>query len=132
MQIFSPIWYFGVIWNNEQLTKSTLINQRVPFAIHQSIPVFKITCKEEKSIRYVMFNKFPFNHLKNAQFTKSIKNVFIKLRKPFNFTLKSMDSSTSTSEANKNVFFFVFKSSFVCLGVCIYVQYFFNVVRNQS
>ena len=92
MQIFSPIWYF--LLENGQLTKNTLTNQRVPLAIHQLIPVFKITCKEEKSIRYVMFNKFPFNHLKNAQFTKNIKNVFSKLRKLFNFTLKSMDFST--------------------------------------
>lgn len=130
MQIFSPIWYF--LLENGQLTKNTLTNQRVPLAIHQSIPVFKITCKEEKSIRYVMFNKFPFNHLKNAQFTKNIKNVFSKLRKLFNFTLKSMDFSTSTSEANENVFSFVFKLLFVSLGVCIYVQYFFNAVRNQS
>ena len=130
MQIFSPIWYF--LLENGQLTKNTLTNQRVPLAIHQSIPVFKITCKEEKSIRYVMFNKFPFNHLKNAQFTKNIKNVFSKLRKLFNFTLKSMDFSTSTSEANENVFSFAFKLLFVSLGVCIYVQYFFNAVRNQS
>ena len=130
MQIFSPIWYF--LLENGQLTKNTLTNQRVPLAIHQSIPVFKITCKEEKSIRYVMFNKFPFNHLKNAQFTKNIKNVFSKLRKLFNFTLKSMDFSTSASEANENVFSFVFKLLFVSLGVCIYVQYFFNAVRNQS
>ena len=130
MQIFSPIWYF--LLENGQLTKNTLTNQRVPLAIHQSIPVFKITCKEEKSIRYVMFNKFPFNHLKNAQFTKNIKIVFSKLRKLFNFTLKSMDFSTSTSEANENVFSFVFKLLFVSLGVCIYVQYFFNAVRNQS
>ena len=130
MQIFSPIWYF--LLENGQLTRNTLTNQRVPLAIHQSIPVFKITCKEEKSIRYVMFNKFPFNHLKNAQFTKNIKNVFSKLRKLFNFTLKSMDFSTSTSEANENVFSFVFKLLFVSLGVCIYVQYFFNAVRNQS
>ena len=130
MQIFSPIWYF--LLENGQLTKNTLTNQRVPLAIHQSIPVFKITCKEEKSIRYVMFNKFPFNHLKNAQFTKNIKNVFSKLRKLFNFTLKSMDFSTSTSEAYENVFSFVFKLLFVSLGVCIYVQYFFNAVRNQS
>ena len=130
MQIFSPIWYF--LLENGQLTKNTLTNQRVPLAIHQSIPLFKITCKEEKSIRYVMFNKFPFNHLKNAQFTKNIKNVFSKLRKLFNFTLKSMDFSTSTSEANENVFSFVFKLLFVSLGVCIYVQYFFNAVRNQS
>ena len=130
MQIFSPIWYF--LLGNGQLTKNTLTNQRVPLAIHQSIPVFKITCKEEKSIRYVMFNKFPFNHLKNAQFTKNIKSVFSKLRKLFNFTLKSMDFSTSTSEANENVFSFVFKLLFVSLGVCIYVQYFFNAVRNQS
>ena len=130
MQIFSPIWYF--LLENGQLTKNTLTNQRVPLAIHQSIPVFKITCKEEKSIRYVMFNKFPFNHLKNAQFTKNIKSVFSKLRKLFNFTLKSMDFSTSTSEANENVFSFVFKLLFVSLGVCIYVQYFFNAVRNQS
>ena len=130
MQVFSPIWYF--LLENGQLTKNTLTNQRVPLAIHQSIPVFKITCKEEKSIRYVMFNKFPFNHLKNAQFTKNIKNVFSKLRKLFNFTLKSMDFSTSTSEANENVFSFVFKLLFVSLGVCIYVQYFFNAVRNQS
>ena len=130
MQIFSPIWYF--LLENGQLTKNTLTNQRVPLAIHQSIPVFKITCKEEKSIRYVMFNKFPFNHLKNAQFTKNIKNVFSKLRKLFNFFLKSMDFSTSTSEANENVFSFVFKLLFVSLGVCIYVQYFFNAVRNQS
>ena len=130
MQIFSPIWYF--LLENGQLTKNTLTNQRVPLAIHQSIPLFKITCKEEKSIRYVMFNKFPFNHLKNAQFTKNIKNVFSKLRKLFNFTLKSMDFSTSTSEAYENVFSFVFKLLFVSLGVCIYVQYFFNAVRNQS
>ena len=130
MQVFSQIWYF--LLENGQLTKNTLTNQRVPLAIHQSIPVFKITCKEEKSIRYVMFNKFPFNHLKNAQFTKNIKNVFSKLRKLFNFTLKSMDFSTSTSEANENVFSFVFKLLFVSLGVCIYVQYFFNAVRNQS
>ena len=130
MQIFSPIWYF--LLENGQLTKNTLTNQRVPLAIHQSIPVFKITCKEEKSIRYVMFNKFPFNHLKNAQFTKNIKSLFSKLRKLFNFTLKSMDFSTSTSEANENVFSFVFKLLFVSLGVCIYVQYFFNAVRNQS
>ena len=130
MQIFSPIWYF--LLENGQLTKNTLTNQRVPLVIHQSIPVFKITCKEEKSIRYVMFNKFPFNHLKNAQFTKNIKNVFSKLRKLFNFTLKSMDFSTSTSEAYENVFSFVFKLLFVSLGVCIYVQYFFNAVRNQS
>ena len=130
MQIFSPIWYF--LLENGQLTKNTLTNQRVPLAIHQSIPLFKITCKEEKSIRYVMFNKFPFNHLKNAQFTKNIKSVFSKLRKLFNFTLKSMDFSTSTSEANENVFSFVFKLLFVSLGVCIYVQYFFNAVRNQS
>ena len=130
MQIFSPIWYF--LLENGQLTKNTLTNQRVPLAIHQSIPVFKITCKEEKSIRYVMFNKFPFNHLKNAQFTKNIKNVFSKLRKLFNFTLKSMDFPTSTSEAYENVFSFVFKLLFVSLGVCIYVQYFFNAVRNQS
>ena len=130
MQIFSPIWYF--LLENGQLTKNTLTNQRVPLAIHQSIPVFKITCKEEKSIRYVMFNKFPFNHLKNAQFTKNIKSVFSKLRKLFNFNLKSMDFSTSTSEANENVFSFVFKLLFVSLGVCIYVQYFFNAVRNQS
>ena len=72
--------------------------------------------------------------------SKNIKNVFMKLRKIKNILVerkfltllqKNMDSSTSTSEANENVFSFIFKSSFVSFGVCIYVQYFCNAGRNQ-
>ena len=44
-----------------------------------------------------------------------------------------MDSSTPTSETGENVnLFFVFISSLVFFGVCIYVQYLLDAVRNQT
>ena len=45
----------------------------------------------------------------------------------FYFCVKKQDYSTS--ETSENVYLSVFISSFV---VCIYVQYFFDVVRNQT
>ena len=36
------------------------------------------------------------------------------------------------SEAGENVILFVFISSFVSFGVCIYVKHFFEVVRKQT
>ena len=50
----------------------------------------------------------------------------------FSFALKKhTDSATSTSETSENVFVFVF-ISFVSFRVCIYLQYFFEAVRNQT
>ena len=43
--------------------------------------------------------------------------------------VKKQDSSISTSE---KVYLFVFTSSFVSFGVCIYLQYFFDITRNQT
>ena len=43
--------------------------------------------------------------------------------------LKKHDSLTLTSETDENLYLFVFISS---LEVCIYVQYFFDAVRNQT
>ena len=59
----------------------------------------------------------------------------MKLRKNTNYLtlyLKKHDSPWSTSEIGKNVYIFVFISSFVSFGVCIHVPYFFDVVRNQA
>ena len=42
-----------------------------------------------------------------------------------------MDSSTSTSEISEKVYLFVFISSNVFFVVCIFVQYFFDAVKNQ-
>ena len=46
--------------------------------------------------------------------------------------LKKQDSSTSTSETGRNACPLIYISSFVSYGVCICVQYFFDVVRNQT
>ena len=43
-----------------------------------------------------------------------------------------MASATPTSETGENLCLFVFISSFVSFGVCIYVQYFLDVMRNQT
>ena len=46
-------------------------------------------------------------------------------------TKRRMYSSTSGFTIGENTFFF-FISSFVFVGVCIYVQHFFDTVRNQT
>ena len=43
-----------------------------------------------------------------------------------------MDSSTLTSETGETVYLFTFISSFVSFGLIVYVQYFFDKVRNQT
>ena len=43
--------------------------------------------------------------------------------------VKKQDSSISTSE---KVYLFLFTSSFFSFGVCIYLQYFFDIIRNQT
>ena len=43
-----------------------------------------------------------------------------------------MASATPASETGENLYLFVFISSFVSIGVCIYVQYFLDVLRNQT
>ena len=44
---------------------------------------------------------------------------------------QKQDFSTSISETSENVYLFVFISWLVSFGVCIYIQYFFDVVRNK-
>ena len=44
-------------------------------------------------------------------------------------SIKKQDFLASTSNTDENIFLFVFISSF---GVWVYVQYFFDVVRNQT
>ena len=56
-----------------------------------------------------------------------LKKRKIKLRKN-----KKQDSSTITFETGKNNYLFTFISSFASVWVCIYVQYFFDVVRNKT
>ena len=50
----------------------------------------------------------------------------------FNSESKNTGFSTSTSETGENKLLFVLFSYFVSFGVCICVQYFFGVVRNQT
>ena len=44
---------------------------------------------------------------------------------------KKEDFSTSISEASGNVYLFVSLSRFASFGVCSYIQYYFDVVRNK-
>ena len=44
---------------------------------------------------------------------------------------KKQDFLRSVSETSENEYLFVFNSWLVSFGVCIYIQYFFGVVRNK-
>lgn len=61
---------------------------------------------------------------------KKIKKQFIE-KELLTPHLKNMDSSTSVSETNENVFLFVFISPFVSFGVFGYMQNFFDSLRKQ-
>lgn len=61
---------------------------------------------------------------------KKIKKQFIE-KELLTLHLKNMDSSTSVSETNENVFLFVFISPFVSFGVFGYMQNFFDSLRKQ-
>ena len=57
----------------------------------------------------------------------------LRWRGTFDSILKEkQDSSTSTSKTGENVCPFVFISSFVSFGVCIYLPYFSDIVRNPT
>lgn len=62
---------------------------------------------------------------------KKIKKQFIE-KELLTLHLKNMDSSTSVSETNENVFLFVFISPFVSFGVLGYMQHFFDSLRKQA
>ena len=62
---------------------------------------------------------------------KKIKKQFIE-KELLTLHLKNMDSSTSVSETNENVFLFVFISPFVSCGVLGYMQHFFDSLRKQA
>ena len=53
----------------------------------------------------------------------------IKVNKKFYLCIKKQNSSTSTSATGENIYLFVFISLH---GACIYVQYFFDIVKNQT
>ena len=50
---------------------------------------------------------------------------------PFFFTRTHQNFNMTLRETSENVYLFVFISWLVSFGVCIYVQYFFDVVRNK-
>ena len=63
--------------------------------------------------------------------------MFIKLRKKksFNFAFKKtriiQHQHLRQVKAGKNVYLFVLISLFVSYGVCFYIQYFLDAVRNK-
>ena len=106
----------GVIWK-----KLTIDNQYInKWVWNETI------CQKEK----IVMTLIRFTPLWNACLIS--KNVFIrKIGSHFNSTWKKGDFSTSVSEANENVYLFVYRLWLVSFGVCIYVQYLFGVVRNK-
>ena len=64
----------------------------------------------------MLFDNFTFNQNETDGSQKEIN-----WKRNFNFTLKNMNSSKSTSK-KENVFFFDFISSFVSFGVCRYME----------
>ena len=62
----------------------------------------------------------------------ALKVKWVPRFKEFLTMHKKQDSSTSTSETCKNVYLLAFISSFAFFGACIYVQCFFDVVKNQT
>ena len=89
---------------------------------------------------YNLKNELKFNSFKRRfhgirKKIEIVEKKLLTLRRRGTFDsilMEKQDSSTSISKAGQNVYSFVFISSFVFFGVCIYLQYFSDVVRNPT
>ena len=109
----------GVIW--KKLTNDNqYMSKRVWLFMHETM------CQKEKNVMTLI----RLTPLWNGCLIS--KNVFIrKIESRFNSTWKKGDFSTSMSEANENMYLFVYLLRLVSFGVCIYIHYLFGVVRNK-